>query len=242
MEQAYNDQLVFSPSDLDRFGSELVKLKQYDKAKQVFAKLEQDYPVPPGTDPGKVTRTVGDAQAVAMAGKASILQAQGKAADGQALFEKLKQLYPWSGKVAEAEFGIANGLFEQKKYDEAADLLRSIAVKTTAPVPLRARAMMLLAKSSEALKDYDAAINNYIKIAAFFESERDIAAEGLFLGAQLQERQAKGDIPKSAAKPRAAATPKKAAATPKPGAPGAPTPKAGATPKPKPPGPNTAKN
>jgi tetratricopeptide (TPR) repeat protein len=242
MEQAFNDQLVFSPSDLDRFGTELVKRKQLDKAKAVFAKLEQDYPVPPNTEPGKVTRTTGDAQAVAIAGKASILQAQGKAAEGQALFEKLKELYPWSGKVAEAEFGIANGLYEQKKYEEASDLLRTIAVKTTAPVPLRARAMMLLAKSSEALKDYDVAINNYIKIAAFFESERDIAAEGLYLGAQLQERQAKGEIPKSAAKPRAA-TPKKTAASPKPGAatpkPGAATPKA--TPKPKP-GANTAKN
>lgn len=240
MEPAYNEELVFSPSDLDRYGSELVKRKQLDKAKGVFAKLKRDYPIPANTEPGKVTRTVGEAQSVAMAGEASILQAQGKAADGQALFEKLKELYPWSGKVAEAEFGIANGLYEQQKYDEASEMLKAIAVKTTAPVGLRARAMMLLAKSSEALKDYDLAINNYIKIATFFESEREIAAEGLWLGAQLQERQSKGEIPKTAAKPKPAATPKaKAASSPKPGA-ATPKPKAGATPKP--PGPNTAKN
>jgi len=237
MEPAYNEGLVFSPSDLDRYGSELIKRKQLDKAKAVFAKLERDYPIPPNTEPGKVTRTVGDAQSVAIAGKASILQAEGKAAESKALFEKLKELYPWSGKVAEAEFGIANGLFEQQKYDEASELLKTIAVKTTAPVSLRARAMMLLAKSSEALKDYDLAINNYIKIAAFFESEREIAAEGLWLGAQLQERQSKGEIPKTAAKPRPAATPKPKAATPKPGA--APA-KPGTAPKA--PGPNTAQN
>lgn len=238
MEPAYNEGLVFSPSDLDRYGSELVKRKQLDKAKAVFAKLESDYPVPANTEPGKVTRTVGEAQAVAIAGKASILQAEGKAKESQALFEKLKELYPWSGKVAEAEFGIASGLYEQKKYDEASELLKTIAVKTTAPVGLRARAMMLLAKSSEALKDYDLAINNYIKIAAFFESEREIAAEGLWLGAQLQERQSKGEIPKTAAKPKPAATPKPKAASPKPGA---PTPKPGATPK-KAPSSTTAKN
>jgi tetratricopeptide (TPR) repeat protein len=235
MEPAYNEELVFSPSDLDRYGSELVRRKQLDKAKAVFAKLEKDYPLPPNTEPSKVTRTVGEAQSVAMAGRASILQAEGKATEGQALFEKLREFYPWSGKVAEAEFGIANGLYEQKKYDAASDLLRSIAVKTTAPVGLRARAMMLLAKSSEALKDYDTAINNYIKIATFFESEREIAAEGLWLGAQLQERQSKGEIPKSARppgtpKPKATAPPKSGAATPKPGA---GTPKPGtATPKP----------
>jgi tetratricopeptide (TPR) repeat protein len=233
MEPAYSDDLVFSPSDIDRYGSELVRLKQLDKAKAVFAKLEKDYPVPPNTEPSKVTRTVGEAQSVAMAGRASILQAEGKATEGQALFEKLKQLYPWSGKVAEAEFGIANGLYEQKKYDEASELLKSIAVKITAPVPLRAKAMMLLAKSNEAMKDYDTAINNYIKIATFFESEREIAAEGLWLGAQLQERQSTGQIPKSArppGTPKPKATPKPASATPKPGA---------ATPKP--PGSSTAK-
>jgi tetratricopeptide (TPR) repeat protein len=221
MEPAYSDGLVFSPSDIDRYGSELVKRKQLDKAKTVFAKLERDYPLPPNTEPSKVTRTVGEAQSVAMAGRASILQAEGKAAEGQALFEKLKELYPWSGKVAEAEFGIATGLYEQKKYDEASELLRSIAVKITAPVSLRAKAMMLLAKSNEAMNDYDTAINNYIKIATFFESEREIAAEGLWLGAQLQERQSKGEIPKSArpaGTPKPKATPKPAAASPKPGA------------------------
>jgi TolA-binding protein len=232
MDANYNPEFVFSPSDLDRYGSELIKRNQLDKAKSVFAKLEKDYPVPSGTDPSKVTRTVGDAQAVAMAGKANILQAEGKAAEGQALFEQLKQLYPWSGKVAEAEFGIATGLYEQKKYDEAIELLKSIAGKLAAPVPLRAKAMILLAKSCEQTKDYEGAINNYIKIANFFESEREIAAEGLWLGAQLQEKQASGAIPRPTPAPRAAATPKPGA-SPKAGASlksGAPTPKPGAKP------------
>jgi tetratricopeptide (TPR) repeat protein len=118
MEPAYNEGLVFSPSDLDRFGNELVKRKQLDRAKAVFEKLKKDYALAPNADPSKVTRTQGEALSVAMAGEASILQAQGKAAEGQKIFEQLKQLYPWSGKVAEAEFGIANGLFEQKKYEK----------------------------------------------------------------------------------------------------------------------------
>jgi hypothetical protein len=107
--------------------------------------------------------------------------------------------------------------------------------------------MLLLAKSCDAVKDYDGAINNYIKIASFFESEKEIAAEGLWLGAQLQERQSTGEIQKGKPILREKATPKpaasqKAGASPKPGAtkPGA-TPKPGAA-TPKAAGSSTAKN
>ena len=101
------------------------------------------------------------------------------------MLEELKKNYPWSAKVAEADFGIGAALFEQKKYDEAISILADVAKKITAPVPLRARAMMLLAKSLSEKKAYNDAINNYIKIATFFESEAELAAEGLYEGAQL---------------------------------------------------------
>lgn len=225
VDAAYNPELVYSPSDLDLYGTELLRRKQVDKAKAIFEKLDKDYPVPPNSEPGKVSRTVGEAQAVYMSGMANVLQTQGKAADGKALFEKVKSLYPWSSKVAEADFGIGQSFFDQKKYSEAIDVLKSVAGKNTGTVSLRARAMMLLAKSLEAEKDYEGAINNYIKIAHFFESEKEIAAEGLWLGAQLLEKQSKGEIVPQPPKPKPAATPKKDGSA-KPGA----SPKPGATP------------
>jgi tetratricopeptide (TPR) repeat protein len=185
MDAAYDPELVYSPADLDAYGNALIDRKSFEKANLVFTKLAEDYPLPPGGDASKVTRTIGEAQSVSLAGRARVLQAEGKASEGQAMLEKLKKDYPWSAKVAEADFGIGAALFEQKKYDEAISTLADVAKKVTAPVTLRARAMMLLAKSLREQKAYNDAINNFIKIATFFESERELAAEGLYEGAQL---------------------------------------------------------
>lgn len=211
MDKAYDEKLVFAPADLDRYGNALVDRKDNDKAKAVFAKLAKDYPVPPGGDPSKVTRSVGEAQAVSMAGNARILQAEGKATEAATILEELKKLYPWSGKVMEANFGIGAGLYEQKKHDEALEILANVAKSNTGSVKIRAQAMMMMAKALDEQKKYDEAINNYIKIATFFESERELAAEGLWRGAQLLEDQASGKIapPKPASpKPGAKASPK----------------------------------
>jgi TolA-binding protein len=235
MDAAYDPELVYSPSDLDAYGNALIDRKSLDKAKLVFEKLSQDYPIPAGGDPTKVTRTVGDAQSVALAGRARVLRSEGKASEGQAMLEELKKNYPWSAKVAEADFGIGAALFEQKKYDEAISTLADVAKKVTAPVPLRARAMMLLAKSLREQKAYNDAINNFIKIATFFESEADLAAEGLYEGAQLLEQQAAGKIP---LKDPVITVPKGTPGAKKPGG----TPKPGASPKPgSPSGSSTAK-
>ena len=240
MKKAYDPQLVYAPEDLDLYGNLLVNHKETGEALRVAEKLAADYPLPPNVSPEKATRTIGTAQANAMALRARILQAENKAAEGQKVFEQLKQFYPWSAKVAEADFGIGAGLFEQKKYDEAVEILADVAAKNAAPPPLRAKAMLLLAKALEAQKIYDQAINNYLKTSLYFKAEEEIAAEALWLGAQLLEKQATGEIPmpakkapaKTAAKARGGkAAPAKSRTEPKP-APAAP--KAAGAPKPEP--------
>lgn len=218
MDKAYDPKLIFSSSDLDRYGNALVDRKELDKAKAVFDKLAKDYPVPANIDPTKVSRTVGESQSVAMAGNGRILQAQGKAAEAGKILEELKKLYPWSGKVMEANFGIGAGLYEQKKYDEALEILATVAKSNTGSVKIRAQAMMMMAKALEEQKKYDEAINNYIKIATFFESERDLAAEGLWHGAQLLEDQGSGKIAPPKPTPKAATPKPGTKASPKPGA------------------------
>ncbi len=218
MDKAYDEKLIFSPADLDRYGNALVDRKNLDKAKVVFDKLAKDYPVPANiADPSKVTRSVGEAQSVSMAGNARILQAQGKAGDAAKILEDLKKLYPWSSKVMEANFGIGAGLYEQKKYDEALEILAIVAKSNTGSVKIRAQAMMMMAKALEEEKKFDEAINNYIKIATFFEAERELAAEGLWRGGQLLEDQASGKIAPPKPTPKAA-TPKSGAKAAKPGA------------------------
>ncbi|HEX5176081.1 MAG TPA: tetratricopeptide repeat protein [Chthoniobacteraceae bacterium] len=195
MTSAYDPKAVYSAADLDLYGSALIDQKKYEEAQKVFDKLAADYPVPPGTAPGKAPRSVWEPQSIALFGTARVLQEQGKAADAQKKFEELKKTYPYSPKLLEADYGIAATLARQKKNDEALRLLANVSRQTHAPAPLRAKAMLLLGKILEAQGKYEEAINSFIKIGVFFEGVPEIAAEGLWLGAQLQEQQATGKIP-----------------------------------------------
>jgi TolA-binding protein len=173
----------------------LIQQKKYDDAKKVFAKLAADYPVPPGIAPGKAPKSIWEPQSIALFGTARILQEEGNIAEAQKKFEELKTTYPYSPKLLEADYGIAASLFEQKKEDQALKILANVSKQTHAPAPLRAKAMLLLGKTLEREGKYEDAINNFVKIGIFFEGVPDIAAEGLWLGAQLQEQQAEGKIP-----------------------------------------------
>ena len=197
MTSAYDPKAVYAPADLDLYGSALIEQKKYDDAKKVFAKLAADYPVPPGIAPGKAPKSIWEPQSVALFGTARILQEEGNIAEAQKKFEELKTTYPYSPKLLEADYGIAASLFEQKKDDEALKILANVSKQTHAPAPLRAKAMLLLGKTLEREGKYEDAINNFVKIGVFFEGVPDIAAEGLWLGAQLQEQQAEGKIPMS---------------------------------------------
>ncbi|HEY5743205.1 MAG TPA: tetratricopeptide repeat protein, partial [Terrimicrobiaceae bacterium] len=144
-----------------------------------------------------------EAQANALFGRARVAQEQGQTADAGKLFQELKALYPWSPKVLEADYGIAQSLKEQSKLDEAIALLSSLIRAPTATAELRANAMLLggtimaeKAKTTNDQKQKDefsgAAIDYFIKIAQFYSGVPTAAAQGLWLGAQLLEQQANG--------------------------------------------------
>jgi hypothetical protein len=60
---------------------------------------------------------------------------------------------------------------------------------------LRAKSMLLLGRIFEDTQRYAEAIDSYIKISAYYKAIDRVAAEGLWRGAQLLERQATGEIP-----------------------------------------------
>ena len=192
MNAAYDPKLVYAPADIDLYGSRLVETGKLADAQKLYEKLAADYPNPPGTTPDKAPPQVQDAQAISIYGIGNALQKQGKVAEAAAQFDKLKRLYPWSPKILEANFGIAQALAQQKKLDDATTLLVQIIRAPTATAELRANSMLLGGDIQIEKNNLESAIDYYIKIATFYEGVPAAAAEGLWKGGQLLEKQAIG--------------------------------------------------
>ena len=187
---AYNPAFVFAPGDLDVYGSALIGQGKADEAYKVYAKIAKDYPIPANIQPAQAPPAIQEAQATALFGMASALEKEGKSDEAGKLFAQLKATYPWSPKVIEATFGIAKSLVQQHKPDDASKLLVAIVGSRTAPTSLRAHAFLLIGQIQEAKGNIDAAIDSYLKTAAYYGSVADAAAEGLWRGGQALEKQA----------------------------------------------------
>ncbi len=189
MTAAYDPALVYAAGDLDLYGSALLGEKKVDEASGIFQKLVADYPNPPGVDPKQAPLAVQEAQATALFGLGQVLGAKGEAAGAAKNFAKLKELYPWSSKIFEADYGIAVGFYGEKKYEDAIKLIEGIVRAQTASNELRAKAMVLGGKIRRDSGDLAAAIDYFIKTDYFYGGVPTVASEGLFLGAQALEAQ-----------------------------------------------------
>jgi TolA-binding protein len=218
MASAYKPALKFAPEDLDQYGQALIDNHKLDEALKVYEKLAADYPLQKSADPKTAPRPIQEAQAIALAGLGKAFQEKGdptskeKAAE---MFADLEKYYPWSPKMLEVNYGTAIVLHDKHQDDEAVLRLQQVMKAQKASAELRAKSMLLLGKIFEADRRFEAAINSYIKIAVFYSGVPKIAAEGLWRGAQLQERQGTGDIPMPTPTPK-----------PSPGAKTSPAPKA----------------
>ena len=203
MTEAYRTEIVYSPRDMDSYGLALIKENKFSEGAAVFEKLAKDYPVPQNVTANQASQIVQEAQAIALFGRARVAQEQGHTAEAGKLFQELKALYPWSPKVLEADYGIAQSLKVEGKLDEAVTLLTGLIRAPTATAELRANAMLLggaimaeRAKAATDAKQKDeflgAAIDYFIKIAQFYGGVPTAASQGLWMGAQLLEQQANG--------------------------------------------------
>lgn len=189
MNKAYDAALVYAPSDLDLYGLALLGAGESDKASAVFQKVAADYPIPAGTEPNKATPTVQEAQAISLFGLGRVAQEKKDVATAGQLFEKLKSLYPWSPKVLEANYGIAQSLRAQGKTDDAIALLTQIIRAQNASSQLRADAMLLGGYIQKDKGQREPAIDYFIKISAFYDGVPEAASTGLWEGGQLLEQQ-----------------------------------------------------
>jgi TolA-binding protein len=222
MEKVYDPALKYAPDDMDLYGTGLIDQKKLDEAVKVFTKLGADYPIPAGKEPAQAPRDIQEAQSMMLFGLGKVLQEQGKVAEAKVYFDDLEKNYGWSPKMLAAHIGIAEALYKEKKYDESLKRCLKVTGAGKAPPELRARAMFVLSQNHEALEHFDDAINNYVKISAMYASVPKYAAEGLFRGAQLLERQARGEIPIPTPPPKP--TPQKKGAPGAKGSPAAPAP------------------
>ena len=200
MASAYDPAVIYAPEDLDAYGLALVEQGKFEEAQAVFEKLANDYPIPSGTEAKAAPLLVQQAQATALFGRGRILQEQKKMKEAGELFASLKSLYPWSPKVLEADYGIAQSLRASGQPDDAVALLGAIIRAPNASAELRANSMLLfgyiMVDKMNATNDpternnfRDSAIDNFVKIAQFYGGVPTAAALGLWEGAQLIEKQ-----------------------------------------------------
>ena len=192
MQKAFKPDLLFAARDLDLYGLMLIENGKFREAEQVYRKIGADYPNPPGIDPKRTSVAVMEAQSTMLFGLGAVAQKEGKVKEAQDFFNQLKSLYPWSPKMIEANFGIAQALKEEGKNDEALALLIPIIRATTGSEALRANAMLMAGHIYKNKGQIENAIDSFIKIAAFYEAVPAPSAEGLWEGAQLLEQQAAG--------------------------------------------------
>jgi len=201
MNEAYDATVVYSPKDLDIYGLALVDDNKPDQATAVFKKLAENFPNPPGTTAATAPPTVQEAQAISIFGLGRVAQKAKQTAEAGKLFQQLKALYPWSPKVLEADYGIAESLRAEGKLDEALQLLPAIIRAQNGSADLRANAFLLagsiMKQKSDAATDpkkkvefRGQAIDFYAKIAQLFSGVPLAATEGLWQSSQLLEEQA----------------------------------------------------
>ncbi len=189
---AYNPQYVYAPQDLDIYGAALLAQGKAGQSYSVYEKIAKDYPVPANMQPSQAPPAIQEAQATALFGMGTALDKEGKPADAGKMFGQLKALYPWSPKLLEATYGMARSLVHQGKLDDASKLLIPIVSSRSAPTSLRADAFLLIGQIQEGKGNITAAIDSYLKTAAYYGSVSDAASEGLWRGGQMLEKQAAG--------------------------------------------------
>ncbi len=197
MKAAYDPAVVYSPADLELYSRGLL-VSDPSMAAAIFDKAARDYAIPAGLTAAQAPLDVQEAQAMVLYGRARLAEAKGDRAGAAAMYGDLIKTYPRSPKVSEAKLGLAESLVANDKPEEAMPLLADVMKLPATPIPARARAMFLVGKIQEDRKD-DGAIDSYLKLAVFYPASAE-AAEGLWKGGQLLEKQAAG-LTETPAKP-----------------------------------------
>lgn len=185
--------------DLEAYGSLLLEDKKYEAALEIYKKLDS-------ITEEKQQR----AKAAATYGQGAALQGMGKSAEAIPFFKTLREKFPWSPKLMEAQYATSAALFESGKLAEAVEGLKEVIQSSRSSNESKARSMILLARSYEAMGDkkmttpdtkledgsdmdiYDLAVNNLIKVEVFYAEALPVhSSEALYRAVAIRKKQGK---------------------------------------------------
>lgn len=189
---------TFAPSDYDLHMAGLFDTKKYDDVSKIIKRMRDEYPLEGGLVPRNVAE---EADAIALYWEAKLLQQQGNNATAGEKLRTLQQKYPKSPKKLEADYGVILGDLERGALKEELQMRKGlqiladiVKISNTRTFDMQAKALFLMGRIYEELKDYDSAASAYSKIANRFAAVEKIAGDGLWKSAQILEKQAKGEI------------------------------------------------
>jgi tetratricopeptide (TPR) repeat protein len=196
--QKISDPKRMTWQDYDRFGSILLDNQRWDKARTVYTQLRENF-------------TDQRAQAAATYGLGAAAQGKNDLVTAEKFFAELKEKYPWSEKIQEAEYGRAVALLAQGKYEEAFAILKAVLGTTRSSNETKAKSMLAFARGLIEMGDkglkteetkqggnrpdlniFELAHNNAIKIDIFYRSALpQLVAEALYVAAEAKFKQAR---------------------------------------------------
>lgn len=198
--QKITDPKKMTWQDYDRFGSILLENQRWEKAKQVYSQLREHFQEP-------------RAQAAATFGLGAVAQGMNELPTAEKFFAELKEKYPWSEKILEADYGRAMALLAQGKYEEAFTILDGVMGTTRSTNETKAKSMLAIARGLIEMGDkglktsrtkqgpdrpelniYELAHNNAIKIDIFYRAALpQLVAEALYVAAEAKFKQARSE-------------------------------------------------
>jgi len=162
------------PDYYDQYGQLLTDTKKFDQAIEVYLKMETEYK----DDQSNVAHAVwGLGNAYLQAGLYDKAVTE---------FDRLIKDFPWHPHAADAEFGKGLVLESQGKFAEAKKIYEEVAAKLKGEA--RIRSLLGLGRCQAALGDCKSAVENFLKVALFYEKFGEFASEALWRAGECFEK------------------------------------------------------
>ena len=101
-------------------------------------------------------------------------------------FERLMKDFPWHKHAADAQFGIGNIAERKGECDQAIRIYEQVAIKLKGDA--RIRSLIGLGRCLFKTGDHQKAVDNFVKVALFYEGSPEFASEALWWAGQCYEK------------------------------------------------------
>jgi tetratricopeptide (TPR) repeat protein len=172
----------------ERYGDLLTTDKNYEAAIDVYLKMEARFKEDPQTQANAVW---GLGNAYLQTGAAFWEANQSDKAQeyfdkARVQFDRLQKEFAWHKHAADAQFGIGYIAERQNRCDEAIKIYEEVAARLKGEA--RIRSLLGLGRCQEKKGDCKSAVDNFVKVAVFYEKYEEFACEALWRAGQCYEK------------------------------------------------------